>query len=453
MSRQLVLLIHLLLCCLDVMMFYSFFASMFTRRFSKKRCILHISAMVITVVCVNALGNTGVNLLVLPVLYILFSIITFCISISNGVGYTLIFYIVFAASREAAFEMLYRMMEKIFPEIMENILQTGILLLLIPEYILTILFLIYIEHFTKKLEIEEKGRFCWYMLIMPCVSLVVLITFSYMDFPDSRMLQVLMCGGAFLLFISNTVIFIILQYFTESMNRIKLIQLSALKKDMEKNNYDRVEKVNAVYQKYIHDFHQYLRQFRSLALAGETAAIVGIVNEVEGTLDREENVLYSTSPVLNSILYENSHNAQEQGIEVSIFVEDGIRVEFISDGDKISMFGNLLANAVEAAAKCRDGGRKLKIRLFMGSKYFLVFQIENTFTGEIRRQNGQLLSTKEDEYCHGLGIGIVKELASKYGGTLEVAEQAGLFLTTLMISSYVEAGKRSDNVNFGVFTV
>lgn len=106
------------------------------------------------------------------------------------------------------------------------------------------------------------------------------------------------------------------------------------------------------------------------------------------------------------------------------------------DGDLISMFGNLFDNAMEAVIKCPSGKRNLDLKLYMGSDYFLVLQMTNSYAESIWRMDKRLLSTKRSIQHHGLGIGIVSTLAEKYGGVLELKELDGEFLTLLMISNY-----------------
>lgn len=96
------------------------------------------------------------------------------------------------------------------------------------------------KRYISKIEIGEDNRFEWYMLIMPASSIMILFSFVYMDYPDDRYIQILMCGGALLLYFSNTVIFIIFAHFTEAMNRAKTAELSALKKDSEISNFENI---------------------------------------------------------------------------------------------------------------------------------------------------------------------------------------------------------------------
>ena len=187
----------------------------------------------------------------------------------------------------------------------------------------------------------------------------------------------------------------------------------------------------------MHDVHQYFSQFRSLVLRGEGDKVVHIIDEWEDGLAREEkSSLYTESPVLNSILEEYESRAAMKNIEMNLFVEEGIRVEFIRDTDKISLFGNLLENAIEAAAKAETEHR-LDVRMYMGNHYMLVFQIKNTWNGKLKKTGEGFQSVKQDAKHHGLGIGIVREIAEKYRGSVEFEEQGKWFVTTLMISNWL----------------
>ena len=100
------------------------------------------------------------------------------------------------------------------------------------------------------------------------------------------------------------------------------------------------------------------------------------------------------------------------------------------------MMGNLIDNAIEAAEKCNKGNRLVDVKLFMGTNYFLVLHIENSYSIMALKEGNRLLSTKSDPKHHGLGIGIVNSLAEKYGGSLNLEERENKFITTLTISCF-----------------
>lgn len=436
MEHNLMLFMNFILCCLDVLMFYVFFSSMFEKRIRGLRFLFHFVSMILVIFVINFLGNSVLNFLAFPLITFLFSLLIFSLSVRKGIVYTLIFYIVFCCGREMAFEMLYRLLSSVYPGLHIDFASLQGMGILLIEYILSFLFLLFVKSYTGEIEIGEDSRFDWYLLIMPLASIMILLSFVYMDFPDARAIQVLMCGGSFLLYFSNAAVFVILAHFTQMMNENKVSAMSLLKRDMEKNNFENIEKTNAVYRKYMHDVHQYFYQFRNLALNGEDESIVNIIDEWENGLIREEkSTLYTGSPVLNSVLGEYANRAVMQKIDMDIFVEESISVDFIRDTDKISLFGNLLENAVEAAGRCEGDNRKIQVKLFMGNSYFLIFQIKNTWNRKLKKEGEFLHSTKKDADNQGLGIGIVREIAGKYGGELELEGQGEWFAATLMISS------------------
>ncbi len=434
-------------CACDVFMLTSFFQSMFKRRVSVKRSAAYFVIATMVIFAENAFGSTALNLLSVPLVYLLYSIATFSISINCAIVYALIYYIIFAGGREVAFELLYRLVPMVTPfDIPPWFTPYGIPYLVV-EYVLAFLFLLFIERFTSKLEVNGDDKFCWYLLVMPLASLEILISYTYMEFPKTGFIAFIMCCAAFLLYFSNAAIFVILEKFTQVMNQNKLMQLSSLKIDMESTNYKNIDKANFIYRRHLHDMHTYFNQFRNLAIRGEDRIIIRIIDELEGKLQAEESdIIYSGDAVVNGLLAEYRGRARELGAEMEISLENHLYLGFISDGDKISMFGNLLLNALEAVEKCRDGERRIDVGMYMGNAYFLVFRVENSYAAgnsgpkDAYGPEGGLMTTKKDAGNHGLGIKIVEELAQKYGGTLEIKTHEAVFVATLMVSSYQNDG-------------
>ena len=444
MKVELLTLERLCFCAADVWMICMFFHPMFSRRVKGARFAALFVTTTLAIFFENAFGSTVLNLLSLPGVYILFACVAFRLSISNGIVYALIYFIVFSGGREVAFEILFRLLSMVTPYVIPAWSTAYGIPYLVIEYILAFLIILFIGRFTSRLRLDGNGQFCWYLLIMPIASLAILVSYVYMDFPETGFIGTIMSCGAFLLYLSNAAIFIILEKYTEAMDQINAAQLSALKKDMEKTHYESIEKANQLYKKHLHDMHQYFNQFRNLAARGEDQVIVRIVEELEGKLRAEEKgILYSQDAVVNVLLAEYSSRASEKRIEMTAFVEDGLDLGHISEGDKISMFGNLLANALEAASRCREQERRIEVKIYMGNAYFIVFQVENTYQDKVRKEGGRYLTTKEDKEEHGLGIKIVEELAEKYGGVLEMQAEGGCFTATLMVTLYEDSGGKT----------
>ena len=132
----------------------------------------------------------------------------------------------------------------------------------------------------------------------------------------------------------------------------------------------------------------------------------------------------------------------DKGIELSVFVEPSVRVDFLEEDDMISMFGNLIDNAIEAAGGCRSGERKISAKLYMGNDFLMVFLIKNSYLGPLRWEGEQLLTKKDDSRPHGLGVRIVQALAEKYGGTLGLHENSEEHTFVAILTVSVLTGNR-----------
>ena len=441
--------LNFLFCMADIYMLHRFFASMFPVRYmGKRRTVLFLGAAGL-VLCVNLASVTWLNLLLFPLVSFLYIMCEFCISIKNGAIYTVVFYAIFA-SGEVALEIWYRFLSaRLGVQIVAWPGESGFAFLVL-DYFLRFGFLLFIEQFTRKLETRNNQEFAAYLLILPLSTILILGSFLYLEFPSGFPLQCFMCAGALMLYFSNAAIFMILERFAEATERIKYEQLCSVKQEMDQEQFHNISLLNEDYRRYLHDVHACMRNIRLLAAKGNDKEVVQIVDEMEGKFETETKIrLYSTSSVLNAILSERRARAEKCGVQMDVFMENFLKVDFISPADMISMFGNLLDNALEAAQQCEEGKRAVIVKFFMGNEYMLVVHIENYFKTPALLEKGRLLTTKRDKRVHGFGIGIVRQVAEQYGGSLQLEQTDGRFIADLSLSVYASL----QDANFGRKTV
>lgn len=440
--------LNFLFCMADIYMLHRFFASMFPVRYMGKRSAALFVGAAGLVLCVNLASITWLNLLLFPMVSFLYIMCEFCISIKNGAIYTVVFYAIFAGG-EAILEIWYRLVSARTSYLIDawNI---GGIPFLILDYLLRLIFLRFIECFTRKLEISKNQDFAPYLLLVPISTIAILMTFIYMPFPTSALLQGVICAGAFLLYFCNAVIFIILERFSNVTERIKYEQLCSVKQEMDQEQFHNISLLNEDYRRYLHDVHACMRNIRLLAAKGDDKEVVQIVDEMEGRLEAGTRIrLYSANSVLNAILSERSARAEKCGVQMEIFVENFLKVDFISPADMISMFGNLLDNALEAAQQCDGDRRAVTAKFFMGNEYMLAVHIENYFKTPALLEKGRFLTTKGDKRVHGFGIGIVRQIAERYGGSLQLEQIDGRFIAVLSLAVH----EPLQGANFGGKTV
>ena len=94
------------------------------------------------------------------------------------------------------------------------------------------------------------------------------------------------------------------------------------------------------------------------------------------------------------------------------------------------ILGNLLENAIEAAAKTEEKFLEVKVRMKQG---ILRIEVENSFDGELRQSKQGLLSTKDESSHHGIGLKNVRKMVEKYDGSMEVHAEENRFRVSLLL--------------------
>lgn len=428
---------RLLFCGADVYMLHIFFAALFREKWEKKKNLLFGLILTVVIYIENSVGSIFLNYISIPIFCCIYVHFIFQTSLKERVAYVIIWYS-FACGREILFECIRLLLNILNFNIPSWDTAQGMYFLVIAYLFGCILFL-YMRRCLKKLKNRGNNIIFWYLFIFPVLLLIIPNCLLYKDYSGSVFMQVLTCGSCMMLFFTNVSIFVILEKYADGMNQVKYAEFSMMKREMEEEHFETVLKINERYRCYMHDMKTYLNSLRSLAFNGENEKIIDIINDLSGKIQAETGVvLYSGNPVLNAILSERVSKAKEQGISLTIFVEQFLKTDFIFDADMISMFGNLLDNAFEASVKCSPESRKVDVKLFMGTAYFLIFRIENSYVGAVKREGNRLLSAKKDSAHHGLGIGIVKTLAEKYGGALNLEYKENKFVATLTISACAE---------------
>lgn len=93
----------------------------------------------------------------------------------------------------------------------------------------------------------------------------------------------------------------------------------------------------------------------------------------------------------------------------------------IADPDLCALLGNAIDNAMEAAQKAANKKVRLRCRTDKG---LFMLQVENALTGDERPD---LSTTKKDKAAHGFGLAGMREIAARYGGSLEAGPREGRF--------------------------
>lgn len=308
-------------------------------------------------------------------------------------------------------------------------------LIIIIEKVMVFAILKAIQYFSKKNKNEPIREMLGGFFVLPLSTMSLLYGIIEFDFfKDMIIVQrvVLGCGSALLLF-ANVYVYHLIERFSTVMARKRDQDIDFAKAAVERKHYESLEKVNKEHLKYIHDINIILGTISSLVQNNESDKALELLQKHQNSLHVIQKKIYCNDSILNGLLEDRISNAMMQQIEVSVDIDKTINFSFIDDLDKISIFGNVLDNAIEAVAKC-ENDKKIVVKMFMGNPNYLVIKVRNTYHEVPIVFDGDFLTSKEDKQKHGIGMKRIKEITEKYGGMFSTSFEDEMFVVNLCLS-------------------
>lgn len=111
---------------------------------------------------------------------------------------------------------------------------------------------------------------------------------------------------------------------------------------------------------------------------------------------------------------------------------DGHSMEFMNPIDLYTVFGNAVDNAIEAVKKLEDGRQRIVAVSIFRKDALTILQIENYYSGELQREDGKIRTSKSDKAYHGFGLKSIQSIIRKYGGTMTIHTEDGIFILSII---------------------
>lgn len=373
------------------------------------------------------------KLLIISLIYLCLNFLLFDVNINTRLFYFL-FYFILNMDVEFAVIFVIKITCNInFMQIYDTSRIHFIIIIFIKTLFLIILkiiqhlFLNTIHYLDNKL---FKGFF-----VLPIATLCfhISIFYSYLNMKIISIYKIILLLGCCMLLFSNIYILYLLDKISKIIYRANELELIQVKNNMEHVHYEILEKKNYEHIQYMHNMKFYLKTIAVLAQKAKINEIVNIIKEMEIEINNIEELTYCNHNILNALLCERESEAKRMGIKFDVYVEPNIFLSFIRDFDIIAMVGNLVDNALEAAARCIKN-KFVIIQIFATDGNFIMFRIENSYLVKPKKNEKGFITTKKDKYFHGFGIENVKEVASKYGGILYSEIENDVFTASLVLA-------------------
>ena len=169
-----------------------------------------------------------------------------------------------------------------------------------------------------------------------------------------------------------------------------------------------------------HDLRNHLTALQGLLAQGQTAQAAGYLEQIAGSPWAQGSQQFCENETANVVLSSKAEAARRLGLQAE-FQAALPRDLPIADPDLCALLGNAIDNAMEAAQKAANKKVRLRCRTDKG---LFMLQVENALTGDERPD---LSTTKKDKAAHGFGLAGMREIAARYGGSLEAGPREGRF--------------------------
>lgn len=424
--------IDLMICMFEVYIFYDFLHDILENRTENKIVIITVlGIMSVIMYGINCVQILQINLIVVVLLFLSGTFLLFCGNLKERISYLLIFYIIMAGM-EFAVGILFTVTAS-WEFLAKELYPFKNFILLIISKLVSYVVLRLIKLFLNRKKVTMRGKLLKMTFLLP-VTTILLYTGLFCANIQIEEGKIILCIGCMLLLFSNALVFYIIEKSILVMEQNSEYELTNLQTTLNHAYYKKLEEER---KQYAHNLKEYLQTISGLAIKCKSEEIVDILKDMEVEIDSIPDKIYTNNSILNALLCGKELQAQKEEIEFYIMIEPELNLEKIKNGDLIVMVGNLIDNAIEAAALCK-GQKRIDLKFFETDGNFLVLDIENTYGNKIKRKGSAYLSTKKDAIYHGIGIKCVRETAEKYGGLLFLEQKDNVFISILTLSKIYE---------------
>ena len=176
--------------------------------------------------------------------------------------------------------------------------------------------------------------------------------------------------------------------------------------------------------------HDMRFQIRSI---GRNANVMpAALHDMEKSIRIYDSLYQTGCRALDIILTEKSLLCQPNGITITC-VADAAQLNFLSDTDIYSLFGNILENAIHAVSSLGEDSRTIDLVIRQYGD-FLSINAHNYYSGEIRLLNGLPVTTSGDPNYHGFGVKSIAAIVQKYDGTVSFKADGGIFNVNILFT-------------------
>ena len=271
--------------------------------------------------------------------------------------------------------------------------------------------------FSPRKYASEEPRFMVLFCVLPVVSalLAALIIYVGMHSAVDKTVGLMMTINVSALLLIN-VLFLSIYNHIQKMNAEHLnMQLSIQKEKADTFYYQALQEQADSQRILIHDIKNHLRTIEALAQQQKTEEISQYIHQLDASILSVPKAKVCSEPTLNMLLLRFMQECQRQGVEFQCDVRDNC-LAFMDASSITTLFGNLLSNALEAAAISRECHVELAVKKSEDQAAVVIAVVNSCDAPPMQDADGRYISQKRESGIHGFGLKSVQRMVRKYNG-------------------------------------
>jgi hypothetical protein len=386
---------------------------------------------------VNRLDNTVVNLIFAPVLFLTIGIIFFIGDIYKRIFVGIMSLVILIGSELIGIGVMKITAEEMLNQSMVN-RESAMIITLIVKMISLIIFAI-----AKKIciitdkDMDAKTTLLYLIIPFTSTGIMISIVYSGIDFSSGNKGVYVLIFNFVMMIVGNIIIFYQFTKYADMLREKEEIKRNIVISELKLEGYKQQKQANERYLSMLHDVSHYINSITNLTKKDEAGMAQEIAKSITDEYEKVANIEYSQNLILNTILTEYKELAEENEVKFDCFVERGFNVEYVEEIDLVTMLGNMMSNAFEAASKSTE--KYIKIQMFMQNDgCFSIINIVNSYTGEIKAKGENILTIKKEKEMHGWGLKNINKAAEKYKGYLSTDWGNSEFRSSLILENILK---------------
>lgn len=275
-------------------------------------------------------------------------------------------------------------------------------------------------------------------VVLVSISLIatnLLVLFILLEYtavmPEDIMSPVALVVSAVALLVVNTLVMWMFQHINKQNQSVVELTATAQRVEMQAKHQGEIGRIESDLRSFRHDSHTHFQYLLMQAEAGEIEVLKMYLRKLTADLDQLTMPISTGNTVMDAILNVKSHIAEHEGIrfEVDAMLPSALPFE---DNDLVIIIGNALDNAIDASKQISsDEDRTIEVVMRV-NHHVLVISVVNRMVDTPKKKGIYALTSKANQNSHGLGLKIIDDHVSKYGGSMDIKQHHQVFELNLI---------------------